>query len=195
MRGELSTPLVLRALEGEAVEVRATPYGSVGTVLDCDSTEVVWVCKQDEDIDPGWFSQPGPDVLCVIEGQLRVEFKAEPSTTLVLRQGDVLVLPPDTACRAYRWPRDSKQAAVFLAVTARPGKASQTADREEDVTMSDHTPVPGSPGEEPASESEVPDEAHEAAMMRAVMRAQEQHREGGVDRELDEPDAGSEADA
>ncbi|HTZ28734.1 MAG TPA: hypothetical protein VMC83_32340 [Streptosporangiaceae bacterium] len=84
-------------------------------------------CKQDEDIDPGWFSQLDTDVLCVVAGQLRVEFKAEPSTTLTLRQGDVLVLPPDTACRAYRWPRDSEQAAVFLAVTARPGRMGQAA--------------------------------------------------------------------
>jgi hypothetical protein len=119
MRSEPSTPVVLRALQGEAAVVRTTPYGSVGTILDSDSTEVVWVCKDDEDIDPGWFSQPATDVLCVVVGQLRVEFKAEPDMALTLQHGDVLVLPPDTACRAYRWPRDSKQAAVFLAVTAR----------------------------------------------------------------------------
>jgi hypothetical protein len=129
MRGEPSAPLLLRALEGEAVgAARATPYGSVGAILDCDSTEVVWVCKQDEDVDPGWFSQPDTDVLCVVAGQLRVEFKAEPGTTLTLRPGDVLVLPPDTACRAYRWPRDSREAAVFLAVTARSGRAGRATD-------------------------------------------------------------------
>jgi hypothetical protein len=72
----------------------------VGTILDSDSTEEVWVCRQDEDIDPGWFSERDTDVLCVVAGELRVDFKAEPSTTLTLRRGDVLVLPPDTACRA-----------------------------------------------------------------------------------------------
>lgn len=124
MRGEPSKPLVLRTLEGEAAgTVRVTPYGSVGTVLDCDTTEVVWVSKQDEEIDPGWFCQPDTDLLCMLAGQLRVEFKADPGTAMTLRQGDVLVLPPDTACRAYRWPRDSAQAAVFLAVTARSGRA------------------------------------------------------------------------
>jgi quercetin dioxygenase-like cupin family protein len=129
MRGEPSAPLLLRTLEGEAAgATRPTPYGSVGTILDSDSTEVVWVCKQDEDIDPGWFSQPDTDVLCVVAGQLKVEFRAEPGTTLTLRPGDVLVLPPDTACRAYRWPRDSKQAAVFLAVTARSGRAGRATD-------------------------------------------------------------------
>jgi hypothetical protein len=126
MGGEQSAPLVLRTLAGEAAgAVRGTPYGSVGTVLDCDSTEVVWVCKQDEDIDPGWFSQPDTDVLCVVAGQLRVEFKADHGMTMTLRRGDVLVLPPDMACRAYRWPRNSAQAAVFLAVTARSGRAGQ----------------------------------------------------------------------
>ncbi len=141
MRGEPSAPVVLRALEGEAAgEVRATPYGSVGTILDCDSTEVVWVCKQDEDIDPGWFSQPDTDVLCVVAGRLRVEFKAEPSTTLTLRRGDVLVLPPDTACRAYRWPRDSEQAAVFLAVTARPVRAGRTASDGHAVPLAESRP-------------------------------------------------------
>lgn len=129
MRGEPSAPVLLRALDGEAAgEVRSTRFGSVGAILDCDSTEVVWVCKQNEDIDPGWFSQPFTDVLCVVEGELRVEFKVEPSTTLTLTRGDVLILPPDTACRAYRWPRDSKEPAVFLAVTARPGRAAQAAD-------------------------------------------------------------------
>jgi hypothetical protein len=48
MRDEPSAPVLLRVLEGEAVgATRATPYGSVGTILDCDSTEVVWVGKQD----------------------------------------------------------------------------------------------------------------------------------------------------
>ena len=57
--------------------------------------------------------------------------------------------------------------------------------------MSDQTPVPGGSGDELKGESEVMDEAHEAAMMRAVMRAQEEHREGGIDPELDDTDAGS----
>ena len=61
--------------------------------------------------------------------------------------------------------------------------------------MSDHTPAPGSPGDGPDSEPAVLDEAQEAAMMRAVMRRQEKHREGGIDRELDDAAADSEPDA
>jgi len=65
-----------------------------------------------------------------------------------------------------------------------------------DVTMSDQTPAPGGSGDERTSEPEVMDEAREAAMMRAVMRAQEEHREGGVDPELDEATpTGPESDA
>jgi hypothetical protein len=59
---------------------------------------------------------------------------------------------------------------------------------EEDPTMSDHTPEPGNSGDQSGSEPEATDDAREAAMMRAVMRAQKKHREGGIDPELDELD-------
>ena len=52
--------------------------------------------------------------------------------------------------------------------------------------MSDQTPEPGNSGDEQDSQPDAPDEA---AMMRAVMRTQEKHREGGVDPELADPDA------
>lgn len=42
---------------------------------------------------------------------------------------------------------------------------------------------------------EESDSAREAAMMRAVMRAQEEHREGGVDPELDDAEASAEPGA
>jgi len=61
--------------------------------------------------------------------------------------------------------------------------------------MSDHTPVPGGSGDELDSDSELLGEDREAAMMRAVMRRQERHREGGVDPDLDDADAGSDSDA
>lgn len=46
-------PRVFRVLDGDALQVRATPYGSVGTVFTGPGLEVVWVVKQAEDIDPG----------------------------------------------------------------------------------------------------------------------------------------------
>jgi hypothetical protein len=55
---------------------------------------------------------------------------------------------------------------------------------EEDLAMTDRTPEPGDAGSEP-------DLSHTAefAKLRAVMRASEKHREGGVDPELDDADA------
>jgi hypothetical protein len=50
--------------------------------------------------------------------------------------------------------------------------------------MSDHTPEPGDPSGKPDGESDVVEESSEAALMRAVMRTQEKHREGGIDPDL-----------
>jgi hypothetical protein len=60
---------------------------------------------------------------------------------------------------------------------------------KEDLAMSDHIPAPGD-----ADESDLSHTA-EFAKMRAVMRASEKHREGGVDPELEVQDADSDPDA
>ena len=52
--------------------------------------------------------------------------------------------------------------------------------------MGDSAQVPGSSGEKPGQDPDVADEAREAALMREVLRTQEEHREGGVEPELDE---------
>ena len=54
--------------------------------------------------------------------------------------------------------------------------------------MSEHTPTPGDSGNQPGSEPDLSGTA-EFAKMRAVMRASEKHREGGVDPELEDADA------
>ena len=54
--------------------------------------------------------------------------------------------------------------------------------------MSDRIPSPGDADDQGDSEPEVAD-SEEFAKMRAVMRAQERHREGGVDPELEVPGA------
>jgi hypothetical protein len=51
-----------------------------------------------------------------------------------------------------------------------------------------------SSGEKPGHGPGVPDEDPEAAMMREILRRQEQHREGGVEPELDQTDDGPEED-
>jgi hypothetical protein len=52
--------------------------------------------------------------------------------------------------------------------------------------MGESEQVPGGSGEKPGQDPNVEDEAREAALMREVLRRQEQHREGGVEPELDE---------
>ncbi len=54
--------------------------------------------------------------------------------------------------------------------------------------MSDPRPAPGDAEAQPNSEPDVAD-SDEFAKMRAVMRASERHREGGIDPELEVTDA------
>jgi hypothetical protein len=54
--------------------------------------------------------------------------------------------------------------------------------------MSDRTSEPENADDQRDSEPDLPDNA-EFAKMRAVMRASEKHREGGVDPELEDADA------
>ena len=57
--------------------------------------------------------------------------------------------------------------------------------------MSDQASEPGGSGGEADRRPEMTAEDSEAAMMRTVMRMQEEHREGGVDPDLDDADAGA----
>lgn len=61
---------------------------------------------------------------------------------------------------------------------------------EEDPAMNERAQAPGSSGEKPGHEPGLEDEAREAALIREVLRKQEQHREGGVEPELDELNEG-----
>ena len=54
--------------------------------------------------------------------------------------------------------------------------------------MSDQASAPGGSGGAADSGPEVTAEDREAATMRAVMRMQERHREGGVDPDLEDAD-------
>lgn len=64
-------------------------------------------------------------MLYVARGQLRVEFAGERWPPRVLGVGELLVLPPGAKCRAYRWPTDSREPAVFLAVAPAPGRPGE----------------------------------------------------------------------
>jgi uncharacterized protein YjlB len=108
-------PRLHRVFQGEAAGVRSTPFGEVGTLFSGSGMEVAWVSKHGEEIDPDWFVSEQHDVLVVIRGRLKVEFESAAHNDLVLEVGDALVLPPACRCRAYRWPRESQEATVFLA--------------------------------------------------------------------------------
>lgn len=111
-----STVQVFDTLKGEAAAYRPTPFGGVGTVFSGSGIECVWVSKHREQIDPDWFSSEEVDLLMVIQGDLRVEFESPDEPTQVLSAGQILVLPPNTRCRAYSWPRDRDNPAIFVAV-------------------------------------------------------------------------------
>jgi hypothetical protein len=65
---------------------------------------------------------------------------------------------------------------------------------EEELAVTDRIPEPGNTGDERGSESDLSHTA-EFAKMRAVMRASEKHREGGIDPELEDTDPDPAADA
>ena len=108
-------PQIFNILRGEASQVRSTPFGDVGTVFSGPGLEMVWVSKLAEPIDEGWFSAAEVDLILVVQGQLKFEFESSGQPDCVLGVGEVLVLPAGARCRAYRWPRDSRQATVFVA--------------------------------------------------------------------------------
>lgn len=113
---EPQTPRVFHVLGGDAVAVRPSSTGTVGTVFSGCGIELVWVAKQDEAIDREWFTQGTVDLLVILQGQLRVELEQQEIGPLELNPGDLLLLPPNVRCRAYRWPRDRQEATIFLAV-------------------------------------------------------------------------------
>ncbi|HUJ06545.1 MAG TPA: hypothetical protein VLX31_10605 [Streptosporangiaceae bacterium] len=109
------SPRVLNILNGEAADVRSAPYGTVGTIFSGSGIELIWVSKQGEPVDEGWFSSDEVDLILVVQGRLRFEFESPEWADRVLDPGEVLILPAGERCRAYRWPRDAAQATIFVA--------------------------------------------------------------------------------
>jgi uncharacterized cupin superfamily protein len=109
-------PHIFHLLQRDALAISAAPTGEVGTLFRGAGIEAVWVAKQGEIIDPNWFSQRTVDLILVVQGELRVEFAQADRAPVVLGAGDLLVLPADTRCRAYRWPREREEATIFFAV-------------------------------------------------------------------------------
>jgi quercetin dioxygenase-like cupin family protein len=88
----------------------------VGLLYGGPGIRAEWVSKRGEAVDPNWSSQDEVDFLCVLAGHLRVEFEREDFSSTTRKSGQVLILPPGVRCRACRWPRETTDAAVFVAV-------------------------------------------------------------------------------
>jgi uncharacterized protein len=108
-------PQVFDVLRRGASQISSSPFGDVGTVFSGHGLELVWVSKLGDHVDEHWFSSHEVDVLLVLQGQLKLEFESQAEPDRVLGVGEALVLPAGTRCRAYRWPRDAKQATIFVA--------------------------------------------------------------------------------
>jgi hypothetical protein len=109
-------PNVFNVLRQEALEVTCTRFGSVGQLYRGEGVEAVWVSKREEDVDPDWFSQDRVDLILVVQGGLRFEFERDDLAPRILGPGDFMILPPHSRCRAYRWPREQRDASIFVAV-------------------------------------------------------------------------------
>jgi len=109
-------PILFHIQREEALEIHHSSIGTVGKLFSGEGIEAVWVKKQSEEIDPDWFSQPMVDPILVAQGKLMMEFERTDLMPCMLAPGDLVLLPPETRCRAYRWPREVKEATVFLAV-------------------------------------------------------------------------------
>ena len=119
---QLTQPQIFNLLKGDALEITQSPFGSVGRMFTGQGLEAVWVKKEGEEIDPAWFSQPMVDLILVVQGQLKVDLESPGQAPCILNPGELLILPPNTRCRAYRWPREAREGTIFLAVYPVEGK-------------------------------------------------------------------------
>ncbi len=115
-RNSSQQPMFYRIPGREALDVRKSTTGEVGRLFTGEGIEAVWVLKKGEKIDSEWFTQKSVDLIIVLQGKLKVEFKDKVFESRIMEPNDLLVLSPNTSCRAYRWPRSTKKPTIFLAL-------------------------------------------------------------------------------
>lgn len=99
----------------EALTTHDTPYGSIGVVHAGAELHASWIWKDGEDVDPVLTTCTRENLLFVIRGTLRLEL---PNAVVHdLHAGELFVIPPNTPFRGYRWPRESEEPCLYLAVT------------------------------------------------------------------------------
>jgi len=116
MENESARREVFDVLEREAREVHESPFGSVGVLHAGSELSAWWIWKEREEIDPEWTTFSCDDFLYVVRGALKLELRD--AAEVVLEAGDAFVIPAGTAFRGYRWPRDSEEPCLFVAVSA-----------------------------------------------------------------------------
>ncbi len=118
-------PVTIDEPGGPGPQVFNILRGQASTVFSGQGIEMVWVSKLAEPIDENWFSSEEVDLILVVQGELKFEFESPSQPDRVLSAGEVLVLPAGERCRAYRWPRDAREATIFVAAypTGRAGRA------------------------------------------------------------------------
>jgi hypothetical protein len=67
-------------LRGEGRSARRTPYGAVHELYSGGGIELVSVTKDEDEVDPAWFSQETVDLILVLQGQLRFDFRGSDET-------------------------------------------------------------------------------------------------------------------
>ena len=111
---------------GEAADVSESPFGSVGLLHRGTDLSAWWIRKDREEVDPEWTVFDREDFLYVVQGTLRLELRdREPMT---LRAGDAFVIPAQLPFRGYRWPRESEEACLFIAVSSTGVGETKVAD-------------------------------------------------------------------
>lgn len=106
---------VLSAIRHEALEVRESPFGSVGVLHAGPELRAWWIWKEREQVDSEWTIFSREDFLYVVRGALKLELRD--GDDVVLEAGDAFVIPAGAAFRGYRWPRESDEPCLFVAVS------------------------------------------------------------------------------
>jgi mannose-6-phosphate isomerase-like protein (cupin superfamily) len=97
----------------QALSRTDSPFGSVGLVHAGTDLEAWWIWKDREEIEPSLSVMDREDLLYIVQGSLRLELEGR--DPIVLRAGDVFVIPAGTPFRGCRWPRNGEPC-QFIAV-------------------------------------------------------------------------------
>jgi mannose-6-phosphate isomerase-like protein (cupin superfamily) len=103
----------LDVIARQALSQEDSPYGSVGVLHAGSDLEAWWIWKDGEEAEPALSVMDRDDLLYVVRGSLRLELEGR--DPVVLRAGELVVIPAGTPFRSYRWPRDGEPC-LFLAI-------------------------------------------------------------------------------